>query len=160
MAGCPKPRSPSPPWSWVRFGHGNGWWLLMFCPVLGVFGSSARSLFPLWGCWSVTEGFSSIRSSGAVCVLGAIAGAAAGSKPWQGTESAGAGRASPGTPLRGSGCCAGADAVPSVQEQQLAELAAVRQVLQADLGTSIRRIADLQAALEELRSSDDSDAER
>ncbi|XP_075291120.1 unconventional myosin-XVIIIb isoform X2 [Opisthocomus hoazin] len=44
-------------------------------------------------------------------------------------------------------------------EQQLAELAAVRQVLQADLGTSIRRIADLQAALEELRSSDDSDAE-
>ncbi|XP_072736093.1 unconventional myosin-XVIIIb [Ciconia boyciana] len=44
-------------------------------------------------------------------------------------------------------------------EQQLAELAAVRQVLQADLGTSIRRIADLQVALEELRSSDDSDAE-
>ncbi|NXS44694.1 MY18B protein, partial [Balaeniceps rex] len=44
-------------------------------------------------------------------------------------------------------------------EQQLAELAAVRQVLQADLGTSIRRIADLQAALEELRSSDESDAE-
>ncbi|XP_074777020.1 unconventional myosin-XVIIIb [Athene noctua] len=45
-------------------------------------------------------------------------------------------------------------------EQQLAELAAVRQVLQADLGTSIRRIADLQVALEELRSSDESDAER
>ncbi|NWS13414.1 MY18B protein, partial [Pachyramphus minor] len=44
-------------------------------------------------------------------------------------------------------------------EQQLAELAEVRQVLQADLGTSIRRIADLQVALEELRSSDDSDAE-
>ncbi|NXF32329.1 MY18B protein, partial [Nyctibius bracteatus] len=44
-------------------------------------------------------------------------------------------------------------------EQQLAELAAVRQVLQADLGTSIRRIADLQAALEELRSSEESDAE-
>ncbi|NXK09247.1 MY18B protein, partial [Herpetotheres cachinnans] len=44
-------------------------------------------------------------------------------------------------------------------EQQLAELAAVRQVLQADLGTSIRRIADLQVALEELRSSDESDAE-
>ncbi|XP_054029256.1 unconventional myosin-XVIIIb [Dryobates pubescens] len=44
-------------------------------------------------------------------------------------------------------------------EQQLAELAAVRQVLQADLGTSIRRIADLQVALEELRDSDDSDAE-
>ncbi|NXL45527.1 MY18B protein, partial [Podilymbus podiceps] len=44
-------------------------------------------------------------------------------------------------------------------EQQLAELAAVRQVLQADLGTSIRRIADLQAVLEELRSSDESDAE-
>uniref|UniRef100_A0A663MW64 Myosin XVIIIB n=1 Tax=Athene cunicularia TaxID=194338 RepID=A0A663MW64_ATHCN len=40
-------------------------------------------------------------------------------------------------------------------EQQLAELAAVRQVLQADLGTSIRRIADLQVALEELRSSDE-----
>ncbi|NXA05510.1 MY18B protein, partial [Sapayoa aenigma] len=44
-------------------------------------------------------------------------------------------------------------------EQQLAELAEVRQVLQADLGTSIRRIADLQVALEELQSSDDSDAE-
>ncbi|NXW40067.1 MY18B protein, partial [Nyctiprogne leucopyga] len=44
-------------------------------------------------------------------------------------------------------------------EQQLSELAAVRQVLQADLGTSIRRIADLQVALEELRSSDESDAE-
>ncbi|XP_014800322.1 PREDICTED: unconventional myosin-XVIIIb isoform X2 [Calidris pugnax] len=44
-------------------------------------------------------------------------------------------------------------------EQQLAELGAVRQVLQADLGTSIRRIADLQVALEELRSSDESDAE-
>ncbi|KFQ91750.1 Unconventional myosin-XVIIIb, partial [Nipponia nippon] len=44
-------------------------------------------------------------------------------------------------------------------EQQLVELSAVRQVLQADLGTSIRRIADLQVALEELRSSDDSDAE-
>ncbi|XP_074966844.1 unconventional myosin-XVIIIb [Phalacrocorax aristotelis] len=44
-------------------------------------------------------------------------------------------------------------------EQQLAELAAVRQVLQADLGTSIRRIADLQVALEELRSSDESDTE-
>ncbi|NXH11442.1 MY18B protein, partial [Bucco capensis] len=45
-------------------------------------------------------------------------------------------------------------------EQQLVELAAVRQVLQEDLGTSIRRIADLQVALEELRSSDESDAER
>ncbi|NXJ77140.1 MY18B protein, partial [Trogon melanurus] len=45
-------------------------------------------------------------------------------------------------------------------EQQLAELAAVRQVLQSDLGTSIRRIAHLQAAMEELRSSDEeSDAE-
>ncbi|NXM36312.1 MY18B protein, partial [Oxyruncus cristatus] len=44
-------------------------------------------------------------------------------------------------------------------EQQLAELAEVRQALQADLGTSIRRIADLQVALEELRSSDESDAE-
>ncbi|NWY38044.1 MY18B protein, partial [Sylvia atricapilla] len=44
-------------------------------------------------------------------------------------------------------------------EQQLAELAEVRQVLQADLGTSIRRIADLQVALEGLRDSDDSDAE-
>ncbi|NXE95446.1 MY18B protein, partial [Menura novaehollandiae] len=44
-------------------------------------------------------------------------------------------------------------------EQQLAELAEVRRGLQADLGTSIRRIADLQGALEELRSSDDSDAE-
>ncbi|NXI40756.1 MY18B protein, partial [Galbula dea] len=45
-------------------------------------------------------------------------------------------------------------------EQQLVELAAVRQVLQEDLETSIRRIADLQVALEELRSSDESDAER
>ncbi|NXF13162.1 MY18B protein, partial [Smithornis capensis] len=45
-------------------------------------------------------------------------------------------------------------------EQQLAELAGVRQGLQADLGTSIRRIADLQVALEELRSSEESDAER
>ncbi|XP_071428058.1 unconventional myosin-XVIIIb [Pithys albifrons albifrons] len=45
-------------------------------------------------------------------------------------------------------------------EQQLAELAEVRQALQADLGTSIRRIADLQVALEELHSSDESDAER
>ncbi|NXD40216.1 MY18B protein, partial [Copsychus sechellarum] len=44
-------------------------------------------------------------------------------------------------------------------EQQLAELAEVRQALQADLGTSIRRIADLQVALEGLRESDDSDAE-
>uniref|UniRef100_A0A8U8BYG6 Uncharacterized protein n=1 Tax=Geospiza parvula TaxID=87175 RepID=A0A8U8BYG6_GEOPR len=45
-------------------------------------------------------------------------------------------------------------------EQQLAELAEARQGLQADLGTSIRRIADLQVALEGLRDSDDSDAER
>ncbi|KAM8993321.1 unconventional myosin-XVIIIb [Ara ararauna] len=44
-------------------------------------------------------------------------------------------------------------------EQQLVELAAVRQALQADLGTAIRRIAHLQAALEERRSSDNSDAE-
>ncbi|XP_074410445.1 unconventional myosin-XVIIIb isoform X2 [Zonotrichia albicollis] len=45
-------------------------------------------------------------------------------------------------------------------EQQLAELAEVRQGLQADLGTSIRRITDLQVALEGLRDSDDSDADR
>ncbi|XP_066835415.1 unconventional myosin-XVIIIb isoform X6 [Anser cygnoides] len=44
-------------------------------------------------------------------------------------------------------------------EQQLAEVAAARQGLQADLGTAIRRIADLQLALEELRASDESDAE-
>ncbi|KAI6076233.1 unconventional myosin-XVIIIb [Aix galericulata] len=44
-------------------------------------------------------------------------------------------------------------------EQQLAEVAAARQGLQADLGTAIRRIADLQLALEELRTSDESDAE-
>ncbi|NXF18486.1 MY18B protein, partial [Rhodinocichla rosea] len=44
-------------------------------------------------------------------------------------------------------------------EQQLAELAEARQGLQADLGTSIRRIADLQVALEGLRDSDDSDAD-
>lgn len=40
------------------------------------------------------------------------------------------------------------------------ELSAVRQTLQADLETSIRRIVDLQAALEEVESSDESDAER
>lgn len=40
------------------------------------------------------------------------------------------------------------------------ELSAVRQALQADLETSIRRIVDLQAALEEVESSDDSDTER
>lgn len=45
-------------------------------------------------------------------------------------------------------------------ETQLYELTAVRQTLQADLETSIRRIADLQAALEEVDSSDDSDTER
>lgn len=39
------------------------------------------------------------------------------------------------------------------------ELAAIRQTLQTDLETSIRRIADLQAALEEVASSD-SDTER
>ncbi|XP_035421609.1 unconventional myosin-XVIIIb [Cygnus atratus] len=44
-------------------------------------------------------------------------------------------------------------------EQQLAEVAAARQGLQADLGTAIRRIADLQLAMEELRASDESDAE-
>lgn len=40
------------------------------------------------------------------------------------------------------------------QEKYLEELAAVRQALQTDLETSIRRIADLQAALEEVASSD------
>jgi myosin-18 len=45
------------------------------------------------------------------------------------------------------------------QEQCLEELGAVRQALQTDLETSIRRIADLQAALEEVASSD-SDTER
>ncbi|XP_075070551.1 unconventional myosin-XVIIIb isoform X2 [Mixophyes fleayi] len=45
-------------------------------------------------------------------------------------------------------------------ETQVYELTAVRQTLQADLETSIRRIADLQAALEEVDSSDDSDTER
>ena len=43
---------------------------------------------------------------------------------------------------------------------QVEELTAVRQTLQADLETSIRRIVDLQAALEEVESSDDSDSER
>lgn len=43
---------------------------------------------------------------------------------------------------------------------QVEELSAVRQTLQADLETSIRRIVDLQAALEEVESSDDSDSER
>ena len=42
----------------------------------------------------------------------------------------------------------------------MTELTAVRQTLQADLETSIRRIVDLQAALEEVESSDDSDSER
>ncbi|XP_063310710.1 unconventional myosin-XVIIIb isoform X1 [Pelobates fuscus] len=45
-------------------------------------------------------------------------------------------------------------------ETQVYELTAVRQTLQADLETSIRRIADLQAALEEVNTSDDSDTER
>ncbi|XP_015256941.1 PREDICTED: unconventional myosin-XVIIIb-like [Cyprinodon variegatus] len=44
-------------------------------------------------------------------------------------------------------------------EMQVEELSAVRQTLQADLETSIRRIADLQAALEEVESSDDSETE-
>ncbi|XP_062870725.1 unconventional myosin-XVIIIb-like isoform X2 [Trichomycterus rosablanca] len=44
-------------------------------------------------------------------------------------------------------------------EMQVEELNAVRQTLQADLETSIRRIADLQAALEEVESSDESDTE-
>ncbi|XP_077442138.1 unconventional myosin-XVIIIb [Vanacampus margaritifer] len=45
-------------------------------------------------------------------------------------------------------------------ELQVEELTAIRQTLQADLETSIRRIVDLQAALEEVRSSDDSDSDR
>lgn len=48
----------------------------------------------------------------------------------------------------------------SPQEMQVEELGAVRQALQADLETSIRRIVDLQAALEEVESSDESDSER
>ncbi|XP_069557143.1 unconventional myosin-XVIIIb-like isoform X1 [Brachyistius frenatus] len=44
-------------------------------------------------------------------------------------------------------------------EMQVEELSAVRQTLQADLETSIRRIVDLQAALEEVESSDESDSE-
>ncbi|XP_072515670.1 unconventional myosin-XVIIIb-like [Salminus brasiliensis] len=44
-------------------------------------------------------------------------------------------------------------------EMQVEELSAMRQTLQADLETSIRRIADLQAALEEVESSDESDTE-
>ncbi|KAJ7309889.1 hypothetical protein JRQ81_007965 [Phrynocephalus forsythii] len=44
-------------------------------------------------------------------------------------------------------------------EKQVDELSAVRQTLQADLETSIRRIADLQVALEEVQSSDESDSE-
>ena len=46
-----------------------------------------------------------------------------------------------------------------LQEKYVEELTAVRQTLQTDLETSIRRIADLQAALEEVVSSD-SDTER
>uniref|UniRef100_A0AAZ3SFM8 Myosin motor domain-containing protein n=1 Tax=Oncorhynchus tshawytscha TaxID=74940 RepID=A0AAZ3SFM8_ONCTS len=45
-------------------------------------------------------------------------------------------------------------------EMQVTELSAVRQTLQADLETSIHRIVDLQAALEEVESSDESDDER
>ncbi|XP_015671254.1 unconventional myosin-XVIIIb [Protobothrops mucrosquamatus] len=45
-------------------------------------------------------------------------------------------------------------------EKQVDELSAVRQTLQADLETSIRRIADLQVALEEVQSSDEGEAER
>ncbi|KAG8515066.1 Unconventional myosin-XVIIIb [Galemys pyrenaicus] len=48
---------------------------------------------------------------------------------------------------------------PATTEKYVEELAAVRQTLQTDLETSIRRIADLQAALEEVASSD-SDTER
>ncbi|XP_054613332.1 unconventional myosin-XVIIIb-like isoform X2 [Dunckerocampus dactyliophorus] len=44
-------------------------------------------------------------------------------------------------------------------EMQVQELTAIRQTLQADLETSIKRIVDLQAALEEVESSDDSDTE-
>ncbi|NXA37355.1 MY18B protein, partial [Eudromia elegans] len=44
-------------------------------------------------------------------------------------------------------------------EARVDELAAVRHALQADLETSIRRIADLQAALEEVQSGDESDAD-
>ncbi|XP_058014464.1 unconventional myosin-XVIIIb [Ahaetulla prasina] len=44
-------------------------------------------------------------------------------------------------------------------EKQVDELLAVRQTLQADLETSIRRIADLQVALEEVQSSDESETE-
>ncbi|XP_051906479.1 unconventional myosin-XVIIIb-like isoform X3 [Hippocampus zosterae] len=44
-------------------------------------------------------------------------------------------------------------------EMQVEELTAIRQTLQADLETSIRRIVDLQAALEDVRSSDDSDTD-
>ncbi|XP_044000663.1 unconventional myosin-XVIIIb-like isoform X1 [Gambusia affinis] len=44
-------------------------------------------------------------------------------------------------------------------EMQVEELSAVRQTLQADLETSIRRIVDLQAALEEMESSDESETE-
>uniref|UniRef100_A0AAY5L4B0 Myosin motor domain-containing protein n=1 Tax=Esox lucius TaxID=8010 RepID=A0AAY5L4B0_ESOLU len=40
-------------------------------------------------------------------------------------------------------------------EMQVTELTAVRQTLQADLETSIRRIVDLQAALEEVESSEE-----
>ncbi|KTF87231.1 hypothetical protein cypCar_00013463 [Cyprinus carpio] len=47
----------------------------------------------------------------------------------------------------------------SLTEMQVEELSAVRQTLQADLETSIRRIVDLQAALEEVESSDESDTE-
>ncbi|KAG6933019.1 myosin XVIIIB [Chelydra serpentina] len=45
-------------------------------------------------------------------------------------------------------------------EKQVDELSAVRQTLQADLETSIRRTAALQVALEEVQSSDESDTER
>lgn len=56
--------------------------------------------------------------------------------------------------LKANGFCA-----LCLQEKYVEELTAVRQTLQTDLETSIRRIADLQVALEEVASSD-SDTER
>ncbi|XP_013916652.1 PREDICTED: unconventional myosin-XVIIIb [Thamnophis sirtalis] len=44
-------------------------------------------------------------------------------------------------------------------EKQVDELSVARQTLQADLETSLRRIADLQGALEEVQSSEESEAE-
>ncbi|KAK2495132.1 hypothetical protein MC885_021468 [Smutsia gigantea] len=75
----------------------------------------------------------------------------------EGAQKVAAGPACPGVPAEVS--VFAFDALEEGKEKRVEELAAVTQTLQADLETSIRRIADLQAALEEVASGD-SDTER